>query len=118
MQLADIAAQDGTTGVGDGDGDGEGLGDALALGLADAEADAEGDGEGECVEATGAVLLHPARRAAEAAASAPALRLTGHTNESGGNGVTGRTADTGRTRIRPTATSLSPPEEKPRGRVS
>jgi len=89
-------AQFGTAGVGDGDGDGEGDGDGLGEGLGDGVGDSAADGEGETCEATELVLPQAARTHIETSASTPTLRLTGHTNEAGWDGVTARTGDTGR----------------------
>ena len=88
MQVADIAAHGGTSGVGVGNVGGEGLG--LGLWLGDGEADGDGVSVGlEWTTAAGADP-HADTTMAVASASSPALRLTGHSNEKDWREVTGR----------------------------
>jgi len=77
VHVADIAAQGGTSCVGEGSVAGDGLG--LALGVDDGE----GDGEGDGLLLTVAVGVDPHAETTITAASAssPTLRLTGHSNE-------------------------------------
>src|SRR5260221_2399930 len=104
LQVADMAAHEGTTGVGDGEGDGDGLGVGLGLG------DVDGDGVGDGRAATGVVLPHAASRAMDANAHAPTRRLTGHRNDSGGVGGTGLAGGTRRSSLRTTVSpALTPP---------
>jgi hypothetical protein len=90
VQVADIAAHGGTSGVGDGEGDGDGLG----LSLGDGEGD--GDGEGEGLVWTTAAAVEPQAETTRtvARASSPTLRLTGHSNEEAWLEVTNRRAGT------------------------
>jgi hypothetical protein len=93
VQLADIAAHGGTSGV----GDGSVVGDGLGLALGDGEADGEIDGEAEGLGWTTAVAVDPQAETTmtEASASSPTLRLTGHSNDEAWREVTDRPVNTG-----------------------
>jgi hypothetical protein len=87
VQVADIAAQGGTSGVGVGNVAGDGLG----LWLGDGEADGEGEGVvGLEWTTTAAVDPQAETTMTEASASNPALSLTGHSNERDRREVTDR----------------------------
>jgi hypothetical protein len=95
VQLADIAAHVGTSGVGDGTGDGLGVG--LGDGLGDGEG--EGDGDGLVRTATADVDPQADTTMTVASASSPTLRLTGHRNGKAWREVTDGPGDMRRTRI-------------------
>ena len=88
MQVADIAAHGGTSGVGVGNVGG----DALGLGVDDGEADGDGDGVSVGLGWTTAAGADPHADTTTAVAnpSSPVLSLTGHSNEKDWPEVTGR----------------------------
>jgi hypothetical protein len=88
VQVADIAAHGGTSGVGEGNVGGDGLG----LWLGDGEADGEVEGEGVRLVWTTAADVDPQAETTmtEARASNPTLSLTGHSNDRDWREVTDR----------------------------
>ena len=77
VHVADIAAQGGTSCVGEGNVAGDGLG----LGLGDGDGDGDGEGDGLLWTKAVGVDPHAETTMTAASASSPTLRLTGHSNE-------------------------------------
>jgi hypothetical protein len=93
VQVADIAAHGGKSGVGVGNVAGDGLGLGLGDGGADGEAEADDVGLGWMTAA--AVDPQAETTMTEASASSPTLRLTGHGNDEAWWEVTDRPVNTG-----------------------